>query len=195
MRYATGSGGYNSTTGQYLERGLGSSRVCCGPTVDPTLVSACISLKQFIATLLALCLRASSEVPSLSGQSQPVSAPHRNDVLWLPIQFGFLRACDGWIAYTYRSRAHPSAARSRQMAQGICRRHRETASILIQIQNHHSPHVYFKCAWSNRVSGGATAAMNDSMHGRLLWIRTGRFFASVTKAGKCKCFAPQACDA
>lgn len=37
VRYAAGSGGYNSTTGQFLERGLGSSRVCCGPTVDPTL--------------------------------------------------------------------------------------------------------------------------------------------------------------
>ena len=35
IRYASGSGGYNSTTGEYLVRKLGSSRLCCGPTVDP----------------------------------------------------------------------------------------------------------------------------------------------------------------
>lgn len=37
VRYGVGSGGYNSTTGDYLVRSLGSSRVCCGPHVDPAL--------------------------------------------------------------------------------------------------------------------------------------------------------------
>eukprot|EP01045_Picozoa_sp_COSAG04_P047714 COSAG04_NODE_17950_length_455_cov_0.862360_1_plen_151_part_11 len=37
VRYAVGSGGYNSTTGQCLVRGLGSSRICCGPSVDTAL--------------------------------------------------------------------------------------------------------------------------------------------------------------
>jgi hypothetical protein len=37
IRYGSGSGGYNSSTGQYLVRALGSSRICCGPHVDPML--------------------------------------------------------------------------------------------------------------------------------------------------------------
>ena len=37
IRYGAGSGGYNSTTGEYLVRELGSSRICCGPHVDPML--------------------------------------------------------------------------------------------------------------------------------------------------------------
>ena len=37
IRYGAGAGGYNSTTGNYLVRKLGSSRICCGPHVDPML--------------------------------------------------------------------------------------------------------------------------------------------------------------
>ena len=37
VRYAVGSGGYNSSTGERLDRGLGSSRICCGPRVDTAL--------------------------------------------------------------------------------------------------------------------------------------------------------------
>ena len=37
VRYAAGSGGYNSSSGRYAVRGLGSSRVCCGPKVDTAL--------------------------------------------------------------------------------------------------------------------------------------------------------------
>jgi hypothetical protein len=37
LRYGVGSGGYNATTGQFMDRGLGSSRLCCGPRVDPAL--------------------------------------------------------------------------------------------------------------------------------------------------------------
>ena len=37
VRYAVGSGGYNSSTGERLDRRLGSSRICCGPHVDTAL--------------------------------------------------------------------------------------------------------------------------------------------------------------
>ena len=37
IRYGAGSGGYNATTGEYLDRGLGKSLVCCGPHVDIAL--------------------------------------------------------------------------------------------------------------------------------------------------------------
>ena len=37
IRYGVGSGGYNSSTGRNLARSLGSSRICCGPFVDPML--------------------------------------------------------------------------------------------------------------------------------------------------------------
>ena len=37
VRYGAGSGGYNSTTGTLLVRELGSSRICCGPHLDPML--------------------------------------------------------------------------------------------------------------------------------------------------------------
>ena len=37
IRYAAGAGGYNSTTGERVFFGLGSSRMCCGPTVDTAL--------------------------------------------------------------------------------------------------------------------------------------------------------------
>lgn len=36
VRYAAGSGGFNSTTGNYANR-LGSNRICCGPAVDLAL--------------------------------------------------------------------------------------------------------------------------------------------------------------
>jgi hypothetical protein len=37
IRYGAGSGGYNATTGEYLDRGLGKSLICCGPHVDIAL--------------------------------------------------------------------------------------------------------------------------------------------------------------
>ena len=37
IRYGAGSGGYNATNGDYNDRSLGSSRICCGPSVDPAL--------------------------------------------------------------------------------------------------------------------------------------------------------------
>lgn len=37
IRYASGVGGYNSSTGDRIFFGLGASRLCCGPTVDTAL--------------------------------------------------------------------------------------------------------------------------------------------------------------
>lgn len=37
VRYATGTGGYNTTTGATDDHTLGGSRICCGPHVDTAL--------------------------------------------------------------------------------------------------------------------------------------------------------------
>ena len=150
IRYAAGAGGFNSTTGQPLVRDLGSSRLCCGPSVD-TALEPCPPERCPIKSS-GETVSCAARMAELCGDARQASVGHCLVCLGHFTQDLWNVGC---------AVAHPASASD---LDEFCAR------------------------------GGGGGGSSGSSRGTSLQLPAAPFFASITKAGKCKCFAPQECD-
>lgn len=188
-RYAAGAGGFNSTTGQPLVRELGSSRLCCGPHVDtmlePCLPERCPIKSSGSAGVSGGCAAKMTELcgvgPTERTNNNPAGSP-------IEAHYQILTRRRSGLYFAWGQDA-------RRATRGHC---------LVCLSQHVKRLVQAGCAdpptancdefYAAAADHAMLAEEGGGGSSQSLQLPAAPFFAALTKAGKCRCFAPQVCD-